>query len=183
MTLTTKQDSEREIKATHPGKHGDHPLGGAVGAVVGATAGGAAAGAAKGAAIGSAAGIPGMIAGVAVGGVAGALAGKYAAQKINPTTEDEYWSKNYQFRTYVDKGTPYETYRPAYRHGVETYTRYSDTGRSFDEIEAQAAKDWEKARGNSPLSWEQARPASRDAFDRLSKRTVSEDDINHETGE
>lgn len=75
--------------ATHPGRLGDHLLGGTAGAMIGAAAGGAVAGAMQG----MAAGIPGMLAGVAIGTVAGALAGKGAAQIINPTTEDEQWSE------------------------------------------------------------------------------------------
>lgn len=155
--------------ATHVGKHGDHPLGGAVGAAVGAAAGGAAVAAAQGAALGSVAGLPGMAAGVAIGGVIGALAGKGAAQEINPTTEDIYWSENYKDRSYIEKDANYDSYGPAYRHGIDAYSRYEDS--KFDDIEPTLRRDWEKARENSALSWDKARPAARDAYDRLRNRT------------
>ena len=155
--------------ATHVGNHGDHPVGGAVGAVVGAAAGAAVVGAAQGAVLGTVAGLPGMAAGVAIGGVVGALAGKSVAQEFNPTTEDAYWSQNYKTRSYVEKDTDYDTYRPAYRHGIEAYGKYE--GRKFDEIEPQLSKDWQEARSDSTLPWDKAKPATRDAYDRLTNRT------------
>jgi len=157
--------------ATHPGKHGDHPVGGAVGAVVGAAAGAAVAGAAQGALLGTVAGLPGMAAGVAIGGVVGALAGKGVAQEINPTTEDAYWSENYQTREYIDANSTYDSYGPAYRHGVDAYGRYE--GRAFDEIEPKLGSDWDRARGASALPWDKAKPAARDAYERLRTRPIT----------
>lgn len=151
--------------ATHEGEYGDHPVGGAVGAAVGAAAGAAVVGAAQGAMLGTVAGLPGMAAGVAIGGVVGALAGKGVAQEINPTTEDAYWADNFDTRPYVSAGTSFDDYRPAYRHGVEAFTR--NPGRQFDDIEPQLGREWEKARGDSNLGWDNAKPASRDAYDRL----------------
>jgi hypothetical protein len=150
---------------THVGERGDHPVGGAVGAAVGAAAGAAAVGAAQGAALGTVAGVPGMAAGVAIGGVVGALAGKGVAQEINPTTEDAYWSQNYKIRPYVEQGTTYDTYRPAYRHGIDAYSKYE--GRKFEEIEPKLSKDWDDVRGDSKLPWSKAKFAAEDAYDRL----------------
>jgi len=154
--------------ATHVGKHGDHPVGGAIGAAVGAAAGAAVAGAAQGAMLGTVAGLPGMAAGVAIGGVVGALVGKGAAQEINPTTEDVYWSENYATRDYIEKDATYDVYRPAYRHGIDAYGRYE--GRKFDEIEPSLSEDWEATQGDLDLPWDKAKPAARDAYDRLHNR-------------
>lgn len=157
---------DKKVKvATHEGEYGEHPIAGAVGAAVGAAAGAAVVGAAQGAALGTVAGLPGMAAGVAIGGVVGALAGKGVGQEINPTTEDVYWSENYNSRPYVSSDTPYDDYRPAYMHGVNAYTR--SAGRQFEEIEPQLGQEWEKARGTSNLGWDEAKPATRDAYDRL----------------
>jgi len=160
-------DNQAKIP-THVGKHGDHPVGGAIGAAVGAAAGAAAVGAVQGAAMGTVGGLPGMAAGVAIGGVVGALVGKGAAQEINPTTEDVYWSKNYKTRPYVEPGAEYDSYGPAYRYGVEAHDKFEDRG--FEEIEPQLSKDWEKARGDSALPWGKAQPAARDAYERLQSR-------------
>ena len=56
-------------------------------------------------------------------------------------------------------------YRPAYRYGVNAYDRFG--GRSFNEVEPQLSRDWDKYRGLSTLDWEKARPAARDAYERV----------------
>jgi hypothetical protein len=156
-----------EKKESNPGNHGEHTVGGAIGAAVGAATAAVIVGAAEGAAVGTVAGLPGMLAGVGIGGVLGALAGKEAAQLVNPTTEDDYWRENYKHRAYFDSLTAYDGYAPAYRFGIEAYTTYA--GRSFDEIEAQLGNQWEKARGTSRLTWDTAKLASKDAYERLSE--------------
>jgi len=161
-------DNQVKKVPTHVGEYGDHPVGGAAGAVVGAVAAAAAVGAAQGAAMGTVAGLPGMAAGVAIGGVVGALAGKGLAQEINPTTEDAYWSENYKSRPYVDGTQDYTNYGPAYRNGIDAFTK--NEGRTFDEIEPQLSKDWESERSGN-ISWDKAKPAARDAYDRLYNRT------------
>ena len=169
MTYNNNTSSKTRVTPTHSGELGDHPVGGAVGAVVGAVAGAAAVGAAQGAAVGAMAGPAGLAAGVAIGGVIGALAGKGAAQIINPTTEDAYWSEHYTTRPYIEPNVTYDEYGPAYRHGIEAYGRFE--GRRYEEIEPQLSKEWDKARGTSNLSWDKATPATRDAYDRLYNRT------------
>jgi hypothetical protein len=144
-------------------------VGAGLGAGVGAAAGTAAA---TGAAAGSVAGIPGSVvggvAGAAIGGVAGALAGDYAEQKINPQEEDKYWQENYHDRDYIRAGESYDIYQPAYRYGVDAYI--TNKGRSYNEIEPQLEAGWERARGTSNLSWDRARLAVRDAYQRLFDR-------------
>ncbi|HEX4589251.1 MAG TPA: YsnF/AvaK domain-containing protein [Gemmataceae bacterium] len=138
------------------GEPGAHP----VGVGVGTAAGGAAAGMAAG----MAAGPVGAVVGAVAGGVAGAFAGKAVAEQIDPTAEDAYWRDNYKSRSYVDKGTDYSTYQPAYRYGWESHTRHAD--RSFDQAEPELRSGWDKARGSSSLTWDKARNAVRDAYDR-----------------
>ncbi len=150
---------------SHPGKLGDHPVGGAVGAAVGAVAGSAAVGAVTGATLGTIVGFPGMAAGVAIGGVVGALAGKAIAQQINPNEEEVYWLNQHKHQAYFDSTTAYDSYAPAYRFGIEAYSTY--VGRKFDEVEAQLGKQWDDARGTSRLTWDTARLATRDAYERL----------------
>jgi hypothetical protein len=137
------------------GAPGSHPVG---------TGAGAMGGAAAGAAIGTAVGGPvGFAVGGAVGAVAGGLAGKGVAEQVNPTVEDAYWRSNYSSRPYVQKNTAYEVYQPAYRYGWEARDRFD--GRSWETVETDLRSDWERTRGNSKLSWDEARPAARDACD------------------
>src|SRR5437870_3710004 len=144
------------------GTPGSHPVGTGVGA--------AAAGAA-GAAIGSV--VPGVgtaiggAVGAVVGAVAGGLAGKGVAEAVNPTEEDAYWRDNYSTRPYVQPGTTYDEYSPAYRYGWESRSRY--TGRRFEDVENDLSRDWDRAKGKSRLDWEKAKAAARDAWDRVER--------------
>jgi hypothetical protein len=135
-----------------------HPAG--KGAVAGGVAGGVVGGAAAGAAAG---GMTGPV-GAAVGAAVGAIAGK--AYQADPAIEDTYWRDNYASRPYVQGGTSYDDYAPAYRYGVDSYTRYP--GRNFDELEPELGRDWSTARGKSSLEWEHAKHATRDAWHRVS---------------
>ena len=96
----------------------------------------------------------------------GGLAGKGAAEAIDPTVEDEYWY-DYASRRYVASGSLYETYRPAYRYGWESYNRYA--GRPFDEVEPDLQRDWEQSERNATLTWDKARQATRDAWHRVER--------------
>jgi hypothetical protein len=136
------------------------------GAVVGGVAGGVTGGMAAGAAVGGMTGPVGAAVGAAVGAVAGALAGKMV--KVDPAAEDTYWRDNYSTRPYVTTGSTYDDYGPAYRYGVDAYSRYPE--RSFDDLDADLSRDWSGARGSSRLEWEHAKHASRDAWQRLSDR-------------
>jgi hypothetical protein len=143
-----------------------HELGGTLGMTVGGIAGGIAAGAAAGAASGAVAGPLGVVAGAAVGGAIGGKAGEAIAREINPTVEEAYWEENYADRPYVVEGTDFETYRPAYRHGIDSYRRYE--GADYETVEPQLRRDWE-ARDNA-LDWSEAEGPSRDAYTRLYER-------------
>lgn len=141
------------------GTPGTHPLGTGVGA-----AGGGVTGAAIGAVVG---GPVGALVGAAVGGVAGGLAGKGAAETVNPTVENTYWSGAYSSRPYVTQGTTYDQYAPAYRYGWES--RAQNLGKRFEDVEVSLEHGWDKAKGDSMLAWSQAKAATRDAWHRVEK--------------
>ena len=143
-----------------------HPVATGVGATVGGVAGGVAGGAAAGAAVGGLTGPAGAVLGAAAGAVAGALAGKGVGKAIDPTAEDAYWRQNYASRPYVTGTRSYDDYGPAYKYGVDNYSRFQ--GRSFDDVESDLSRGWSTARGRSSLEWDNARHATRDAWNRLS---------------
>jgi hypothetical protein len=155
-------DHKRDLSADRK----DHPAAKGVGAVVGGVAGGVAGGAAAGAAVGGMTGPVGAAVGAAVGAVVGAVAGKGVAKAADPAIEESFWRDNYASRPYVTAGANYDDYGPAYRYGVDSYSRYPD--RSFDEMETDLSRDWSKARGESSLEWDKAKHASRDAWHRVS---------------
>lgn len=140
------------------GAPGSHPIG---------TGLGAAGGAAAGATIGAAAGPVGAVVGGAIGAVAGGLAGKGAAEAVNPTVEDAYWRENFASRPYVTPGTDYETYAPAYKYGWESRGHF--IGSSFDDVESDLGREWERVKGKSSLGWDRAREAARDAWHRVER--------------
>lgn len=153
---STKQNVMDANRDPITGTPGAHPVGTGVGA---------AGGAAAGAAIGAVAGPVGAAVGLVAGAVAGGLAGKGVAEKMDPTVEDAYWKTNYSKQKYVDRNSPYTNYQPAYRTGYEGRSQYP--GKKFEEVETNLQRNYEKSKGNSTLSWDKARNATRDAWNRV----------------
>jgi len=170
-----RQEKRDSIQATEETDKNRDPISDAEGAHPVGTGAGAASGAAAGAAIGTAMGGP---VGFAVGGVAGAvvggLAGKGVGEAVNPTAEDEYWRTNYSSRPYATAGTKYDTLQPAYRYGWESRSRHD--GKEWRDVENDLRAGWNLARGNSELAWDDARPATHDAWDRMSRDQERMDD-------
>ena len=90
-----------------------------------------------------------------------------AAKAADPAVEEAYWKDNYSSRPYVTADSKYDDYGPAYRYGVDSYSRYPN--RSFDEVEPELSRDWNNARGSSSLEWERAKHASRDAWHKVER--------------
>jgi len=79
--------------------------------------------------------------------------------------QDEYWRDNYGSRPYTHADRAYEYYQPAYKYGHESAFFYG--GRPWDqEVEADLARGWEQARGESNCTWAESRDAVRDAYER-----------------
>jgi hypothetical protein len=135
------------------------------------TAGGAPISSLLGAADGAAA--PGALAetlpdavGAVAGAVAGGMTGSKFADSIDPLAEEAYWRENYASRPYVTQGTTFNEYRPAYSYGVDAHRRFE--GRSFEQVEAELMREWDGVKGMSSLTWENAKHAARDSWQRVS---------------
>lgn len=87
---------------------------------------------------------------------------------IDPDAEESYWRENYSSRPYITNGATFNEYRPAFRYGVHAYGRYED--HSFEHAEPELMRDWDLVKGMSSLSWEGARPAVSDAWQRVNER-------------
>lgn len=161
MSKDKFKDAERELANRDPltDEAGAHPVGVGIGAAGAGLAGGA---------IGSVAGPVGTVIGAGIGAVAGGLAGKAVAEQVDPTIEDAYWRDTYLSRPYVVTGVDYSEYEPAYRYGWESARTYST--RSFNDVERDLERGWPQRRGMSSLSWERARAAVRDAWERVTTR-------------
>ncbi|MCY7387391.1 MAG: hypothetical protein LH481_04895 [Burkholderiales bacterium] len=90
------------------------------------------------------------------------------AKIVDPTVEETYWRENHVFRPYAT-GASFDDYAPAYNYGVSSYLNYE--GHHFDDVESDLARDCNSALSNSKLEWNRAKPASRDAWDRVSDTT------------
>jgi uncharacterized protein (TIGR02284 family) len=80
-----------------------------------------------------------------------------------PTDEVLYWKETYASEPYYEQGRLYEDYSPAYELGWLGYHQY---GGDIDVADRALANDWDMRKGVSDLSWEQARPATRAAWQR-----------------
>lgn len=164
MSTNRANGAGRDMSAdTKPGPLGEHPVGVGLGAV--------GTGAAAGAAGGAIGGPVGAVAGAAIGAVVGGLAGKAAAEAINPTIETKYWRDHHASGPYSKAALGYDEYAPAYRYGWESFGRLGASEGSFESIEGDLGKGWDKAKGQSKLGWDEAKSATRDAWDRV-KRTA-----------
>jgi hypothetical protein len=167
MANKTGRVIETDDTDTAPGDANRDPISGAPGAHPIGVGMGATGGAVAGAAAGALAGPVGAAVGAAAGAIAGGLAGKAAAEGVNPTVEDAYWRTHYTDQPYVESGTSYDVYRPAYRYGWESYSRHR--GRSFDEAEPDLRRGWDQFEGSKNLSWDSAKKATRDAWHRVER--------------
>jgi hypothetical protein len=87
---------------------------------------------------------------------------------FDPVAEDSYWRSHYSSRPYVDRGEPYSEYRPAYRYGWESCSRF--IGRTFDHVERELERGWWLAKGQSKLGWKKAESAVRDAWNHVERK-------------
>jgi hypothetical protein len=167
-TNKTPDTTRRDDPAAHidplSGERGAHPLGVGIGA--------AAAGLAAGAAAGTVAGPAGAAIGAALGAIAGGLVGKDVAELADPTTGGAWWRAHYAAREDVKPGTSFADYEPAYYYGVALYLDAPDL--LFDPRQAEMAEGWDRVRGDSGLVWEDALPATRDAWIEARRRTAGQ---------
>jgi hypothetical protein len=90
--------------------------------------------------------------------------GRSDPASLGAAAHDRYWRQRFKERDYVDPERDYEYYRPAYRYGWESGDRHEES--EFDRVEQELREGWDPDKMG--LSWEEARPAVRDAFQRRS---------------
>ena len=80
-----------------------------------------------------------------------------------------YWRDRYVSEPYYRDGYTYDDYAPAYGVGMGSALAEKYRGRPFDEYEADLARDWDIYRGESRLTWPEASPAARAAWERAQR--------------
>jgi uncharacterized protein (TIGR02271 family) len=152
------------------GAPGAHPVGTGIGAAAGGAAGAIGAAAAAGAAGGTVLGGPvGTAAGAVVGAIVGGLAGKGIAEKVNPTAEDAYWREQHTREPYYDRNYTYDDYQGAYRTGYEGYGKWGAQGKTYQDVEPELRREYERNYAKSRLGWEKAQHATRAAWSRFDR--------------
>lgn len=82
------------------------------------------------------------------------------SEAVTEAAHDSFWRRSFRGRPYIDAGQGYEHYRPAFRYGWQARNRLG--GRAFEDVEAELEAGWDAAAAG--LSWDEARPAVRDAY-------------------
>jgi hypothetical protein len=153
MSDKTKSDLNADPITGEPGSH------------AATTSVGAAAGVVVGGVIGAVGGPLGAIAGAAIGTIVGAELGHKSGEAINPTIEAAYWREAVITRPYYLATYDYDRdYHPAYRLGYETRAKHPTD--QFGQHEDHLKSQWENNKGESRLSWDHAKQATRDAWER-----------------
>lgn len=87
-----------------------------------------------------------------------------AARLYSARLEDLYWSRNYWREPYFRAGFDYEDYAPAYCVGYSGCAQY---GGRFEDSEKSLCSNFIRIKGDSRLTWEEAREPVRAAWERI----------------
>jgi hypothetical protein len=142
------------------GEAGAHPVGTGVGAAGGGTT--------SAGVNGESSGSTGVVNGAVPGAIGDGLRDASVGEVINPVEEEAYWREAFLSRPYADETLGYDQYRPAFRYGWESRTRFPD--RRWDQVERELETGWRENRGSSRLGWTDAKLAARDAWQRVDRR-------------
>lgn len=84
------------------------------------------------------------------------------ARAVDTQLEDAYWSRHYWRERYYRPDCEYEDYAPAYCAG---YVGWGQYGGSYEDAEKSLCANWERIKGDSRLSLDEARAAMQAAWD------------------
>ncbi len=90
---------------------------------------------------------------------------------VDPRQEDVYWERTFQRERYYCPKFEYEDYAPAYCVGYVGCAQY---GGEYADAESSLYANWERIKGDSRLSLNDARSAMRAAWDRMAGRHASQ---------
>jgi len=105
------------------------------------------------------------------GGAAGGAAGEGIAELLDADEEDRYWREQRTSEPYYVEGGSYESlYAPLYRLGWEGRVKHH--GREFDDAAPYIRAEFEALPGKD-MTWDEAQPAVRAAWNRVDERVRS----------
>src|SRR5829696_278720 len=81
--------------------------------------------------------------------------------------DDKYWREQYRKEPYYRSTYEFSDYDPAYRYGYESFTKHK--GRAWNEVERDLETGWDRTKGTSRLTWQDAKDAVRAAWHRVER--------------
>ena len=82
------------------------------------------------------------------------------------TEYETHFQTGHAAQPYVVAGTKYDTdYAPAYQYGVQLIQEHAD--KAYTDVVSTARTGWDKVKGGSKLTFDQAEPAIKTAFDKV----------------
>ena len=99
--------------------------------------------------------------------IGGAPGADPVSTSAGATAEAAHWQEAHATQPYAKSEFGYEDYAPAYQLGYNSRGRYQT--QSFDTVQDEMKGEWERNRGNSRLSWDDALPATRAAWHRVER--------------
>lgn len=75
---------------------------------------------------------------------------------------DRYYAGQFDQAPYRDTGASFDDYRQAYRFGTAARTQYPD--QPWENAEPNLARRWDSVKGDSRLTWDEAKAAVKDAW-------------------
>lgn len=97
--------------------------------------------------------------------------------RIDPAVEDAYWQSVFWGESYYRADCSWDDYAPAYCVGYIGFAQY---GGCFDDAEKSLCANWERIKGDSRLTMEEALLAIRAAWDHAEKGQLAIDEEEEE---
>ena len=88
---------------------------------------------------------------------------------------DRYYGEQYSKAAYYRNDFDFQDYRPAYRYGTQARSLSATSAWDAD-TESRLEQGWERAKGESRLSWQEAKEAVKDAWHRVERRLPGDAD-------
>ena len=91
--------------------------------------------------------------------------------QVHADIEREYWLERFDDLDYIRPKHDFSDYEAAFRYGWECRAAYGHE--SWEEVEDDLEVGWFRFRADSPLAWDEARPAVRGAYEHAGKDLVA----------
>ena len=88
---------------------------------------------------------------------------------------DRHFGERYEKADYYNRDYGFDDYRPAYRYGTQARATRPDASWS-PAVESELEREWNQARGQSRLGWQEAKGAVKDAWHRVEERLPGDAD-------